>query len=368
MIILHVNHRDTRHPKAGGLENVLHEISRRWARDGHEVHWACAGFPEGSPEEWRDGIRFHRRGREEIFNFIAGPWLRRRRWYGADVVIEHLSKVACFVPWFLDGRAFYSHVPHLFGKAIFEEIAWPIGLYVYALERMIPRVYGRYPLWATSASTESDLAAIGFPRERIEVINDGVDHAFYDKEPHPSPAPTVLFLGRIRRYKGVADPLLKAWPLVLRKRPDARLEIVGKGDYEATVRATIAENGLDGSVTMTGFVTEEQKLERIRSAWLLVNPSAKEGWGLSVIEAAAVGVPTVAANVPGLRDAVRDGETGLLVPHGDATALADAILRVIDDGALRRRLGQAARAWSRNFDWDRMAERVLEFVSKRGAS
>lgn len=365
MKILHVNHRDLRHPQAGGLEIVIHEISRRWVRAGHEVSILCSGYAGSLKEEIIDGIRIHRIGREEIFNFIAGPWLACRRWLKRDVVIEHLAKVACFLPLFPYRGCLLAHVPHLFGKAIFEEVLWPLGAYVIAMERMLPLVYGKCPIWALSLSTADELVKSGFHRDQINVISGGLDVSFFEGENHPSVHPAVLYVGRLRKYKGLIHPLLEAWSLVLRRRPEARLQIVGKGAYENTIREYVSKNGLNKSVEMLGFVSEQHKLELLRSAWFLVYPSMKEGWGLSVIEGGVVGIPTVASDSPGLRDVIRHGETGLLVPHGNVEAMVQAIIRLIEDEPLRRSLGGAAKRWSRSFDWDIMAQRILEFIRQR---
>ncbi len=364
MKILHVNHRDIHHPNAGGLEVLVHEISRRWIQNGHEVSLLCAGFPNAPKMEMVDGIRTHRLGREQVFNFMAGFWLRRHDWLGADVVIEHLAKVACGLPCFAPGRPLVGHVPHLFGKSIFEEVALPLGAYVYGMERLLPALYRQIPMWVISESTRDDLCHLGLKRENLQVIHPGIETAFFDVPPHPAPDPALLFVGRIRKYKGLGHPLLSAWELVLKEFPKARLQIVGRGNYEEALRREIAQRGLTHSIQMTGFVDENQKRELIRSAWLMVYPSVKEGWGLPVIEAAAVGIPTVASDSPGLRESVRDGETGLLVPHGDPNALAEAILLLLRDETLRHQMGAAAKQWSRNFDWDRMAREVLGLVER----
>lgn len=362
MRILHISHRDLRHPRAGGLEELIHEHSRRWVKNGHEVWVFSAGFPGGLREEQVDGVRFYRRGREEMFNFMAGPILRRANWLGADVVIEHLSKVACLIPLFVRDRVFLAHVPHLFGRAIFHEVNWLAGAYVYGMERLIPSVYRAFPVWALSPSTARELVGMRFPADGIEVIPGGVNPRYFSETPEPGRPPTVLYLGRLRRYKGLMDPLLKAWVMVLKKRPDARLDLVGKGPLANVIRAEISKPAFADSVAMHGYVDEPTKLRLLKNAWCLVYPSVKEGWGLPVIEAGAIGVPTVASDSAGLRDAIRDGETGLLVPHGDAGVLAENILRLVEDAALRLRLGAAAKSWSRNFDWDVIASRALEFI------
>lgn len=370
MRILHVSHRDLRHPKAGGLEVAIHEMSYRWLKKGYEVNILCAGYFGGPSKEMVDGIQIYRIGREEIFNFIAGFWLQKHQWLNADIIIEHLSKVACFLPLFSPNRPLVGHVPHLFGKSIFEEVSPLLGFYVYGMEKLLSLGYRQTPIWAMSESTQNDLIKIGLSQSLIKVIMHGADASFFEGPCHPSKHPSILYVGRIRKYKGLVDPLLKAWKKVIAKKPSARLKIVGKGEYEPVLRSEIETQGLKESVEMLGFIgsslkDHSLKRELMKSAWLLVYPSAKEGWGLSVIEAAAAGIPSVASNVPGLCESVRDGETGLLVPYGNVDALADAILRLIEDDSLRCQMGEAAQKWSRKFDWDFTANRVLEWMQEK---
>lgn len=258
-----------------------------------------------------------------------------------------------------------THVPHVFQKAIFEETNVAMASYVYLMERMIPLAYRKVPFWALSESTASDLASMGVSRENIRVISGGVNTAFFDVATCPSVEPTVAYLGRIKKYKGLVQPLLESWKVVLAKIPQARLVIAGVGDYEGEVRAAIARHGIEKSVEMPGYLDHERKRELLKKSWMVAYPSAKEGWGLSVIEAGAMGIPTIASNSPGLREAVRDNETGILVPHGDVDALASGMIRLMEEQPLRQRLGLGAKGWSRQFDWDQMAEKILHYIQER---
>ncbi|MDD2709496.1 MAG: glycosyltransferase family 4 protein [Verrucomicrobiae bacterium] len=360
MRILHINHRDIRHPKAGGLETLVHEFGRRWVAQGHEIRILSSGFQGCAKEETIDGIQIRRIGREEYFNFIAGLWGKHHNWLDADLVIEHLSKVACFIPLFLRDRAYLSEVPHIFGKAIFKEVPWLLGQYVYWMERALPLAYKNHPAWVISPSTANELKNMGFTN--VKVLYAGVDERLFDLKPQPASQPTVIYVGRIRKYKGIVDPLLKAWPIVIQKIPSARLILVGKGDYENQVREAIHSSDLEKSVTMAGFLDEPQKMDLLRTAWLLVYPSTKEGWGLPVIEAGAIGIPTVASNSPGLRDSVQHEKTGLLTPHGNVEFLASSILQMLENPSLRQSLGAAARQYSQQFHWDTVAKKALDFI------
>src|SRR5262249_8308362 len=151
--------------------------------------------------------------------------------------------------------------------------------------------------------------------------------------------PSVLYVGRLRRYKGV-DALLDAFVQVRARLPEARLTVLGDGPHRSVLERRAAKLGLGESVLFTGFVPSAEKARRRISAWVSPLPSPKEGWGLTVVESNACGTPVVASRSPGLVDSVRDGESGLLVPHGDARALADALLAILTDEELRQRLGR----------------------------
>ena len=124
---------------------------------------------------------------------------------------------------------------------------------------------------------------------------------------------------------------IRALAKARQQRPDLRLEIAGTGDYRAELERLAMQLGLERAVTFHGFVSEERKIDLMRWAWANVFPSPKEGWGITVIEAAACGTPSFASDSPGLRDSVRHGETGFLVPHGDVAELAARMIELADD-------------------------------------
>jgi glycosyltransferase involved in cell wall biosynthesis len=127
------------------------------------------------------------------------------------------------------------------------------------------------------------------------------------------------------------------------------------------------ELGLGTRVEFEGFVSEERKLELLRRSWIHVLTSPKEGWGISILEAAACATPTIASDAPGLRDAVRDGETGVLVPHDEVDALADAVRQLVVDRPLRQRMGRAARRFAEGLSWDASARTLEAFLTERVA-
>jgi glycosyltransferase involved in cell wall biosynthesis len=170
-----------------------------------------------------------------------------------------------------------------------------------------------------------------------------------------------LYVGRLKRYKGI-DLAIEALAVARRTRPDLRLDIAGSGDYRGELVTLAARLGLAEAVTFHGFVSEARKLALLRSAWANVFPSPKEGWGITVVEAAACGTPSLASDSPGLRDSVRHGETGFLVPHGNVDLLAGRMLELAADPALVAGLGAAARRFAESLSWERAASATADHL------
>lgn len=301
-----------------------------------------------------------RRGSPFDFNWIA--LLACRRWARegeADVVVENLCKIPFFTPALGGGLPAVILVHHLFGATVFQEVNPVSGAYVWLHERFVPAAYRRADLIAVSETTRTDLQARGLAGVPIEVVPNGVDIGFFRPDPAvvPGPRPRLAYVGRVKRYKRI-DLFLRAAQLLRRERPDLEVEIVGRGDHRPALERLAARLGLGGTVRFTGEVSEEEKRERLRRAHVVAYPSPKEGWGIAAMEAAACGVPVVASDSPGLRDSVRHGETGLLVPHGDVAQLAAALGRLLDDEPLRRRLGEGGVAWARRFSWEAATDRI----------
>src|SRR5690606_10569321 len=228
---------------------------------------------------------------------------------------------------------------------------------VWLLERPIPAAYRRAGFHAISESTRDDLVARGVARDRIRVIYPGVDAARFTPAATPgarAEAPTFLYIGRLRRSRGV-EYAIRAVAEARRPRPELPLEIAGAGVDRPWLERLAAELGPGEAIRLLGFVPEDAKLGLLRRAWANIYPSPKEGWGITNVEAAACGTPSLASDSPGLRDSVRHGETGYLVPHGDVAALAARMLELGADPALVERLGRQARRFAEQLSWERAA-------------
>jgi glycosyltransferase involved in cell wall biosynthesis len=220
-------------------------------------------------------------------------------------------------------------IHHLFDKSIFLETLFPLAAYVYLMERWAIALFRRRAttILAVSPSTKGELMTKGIREESIRIVHNCVDHKTHTPdESVRSATPLIGYFGRLKRYKSV-DHLLKAFPAIRARVPGVKLVVVGEGDHRPELERLAASLGIADDVRFTGFVSEEEKVRLLREVWFVVNTSSKEGWGLTVIEANACRTAVVGSNVPGLRDAIRDGETGLLYPFGDLHDLETKVVR-----------------------------------------
>lgn len=365
-----INWQDPANPRAGGAEVHLREIFGRLIARGHRVTLLVSGWPGCPRHEYMDGFEIHRVG--DRYSFALQAPLYHRRVLSPrtfDVVIEDLNKVPLYVPVWTE-RPVVVIAHHLFGGSAFGAAAFPVAAATWFLEQTLGLVYRRVPIQAVSESTAEDLRRHGVRDEYITVIRNGVGIGPQARVARARAAePTFLYLGRLQAYKRV-DLILRAVARLQAQIPSVRLIVAGRGPEEHRLRGLARSLGLGDRVDFAGFVPEASKRELLAEAWANVVMSTKEGWGLTVLEAGAVGTPTVASSAPGLRDAVQDGVTGLLVRPGDVTALADALAQLARDGEYARSLGRAARLLAERSTWEGAAEQteahLLAAVDRKG--
>ena len=365
--ILILNERDLANPLTGGAEVHTFKVFGELVRRGHEVTQLAASFPGCTREDLIEGIRIRRLANRYAY-YGAAPLAARREFRRGhyDVVVDVLAKLPFMSPWFTQVPCL-AVVHHLFGGTAFRHVPLPVATGTWLSERLIPPAYRDTPAVAVSPSTRDDLIERGLEPKRIRVIPNGVDHELYRPSDAPlEESPLIVWLGRIEPYKNL-DGLLEAMPEIRRRVPSVRLAVVGSGSGLEAARGMSRKLGLEDCVEFTGFVDSERKVDFLCRAHVMVNTSEKEGWGLTVIEGNACGTPTVASNVPGLRDSVVDGETGFLVPHKDRSALVNSVTRILNDSTLRETMSRRCLAWASRFDWGQVAtdfETVLDAVAE----
>ncbi|HEV7387982.1 MAG TPA: glycosyltransferase family 4 protein [Gemmatimonadaceae bacterium] len=362
MRILVLNWQDVTNPQAGGAELHLQEIFSRIVARGHSVDLLCSSWAGAQQRVNLSGIEVHRTGTRHTYPFVA------RRYYTEhlqrndyDVVVEDLNKVPLYTPlWGI--RKLVALVHHLFGSTVFREASPPIAAAVWLSEQPLAAVYKDVPFQAVSQSTAQDLASRGIPPESIRVIYNGVDSArLTPNQAERAEQPLFVYLGRLKKYKRV-DIVIRAFAGL--NILSAKLEIAGTGDYRASLERLVKSLGLEERVKFLGFIPEEEKLHLLRRAWASVLASPKEGWGISNLEAAAAGTPVIAANSPGIRESVIDGETGFLVAPNDHDAMTAAMRGLVKSPDLVEVLGGAGRRFAEKFTWDRAASETLSHLEE----
>jgi glycosyltransferase involved in cell wall biosynthesis len=362
--VLVLNWLDRENPRAGGAETHMHEVFGRLVQRGHRVTALVSGWRGCPPRATLDGIDVHRSGGRHTYALTAPLYYRRHLADQVfDVVVEDLNKVPLFSPWWARSPVvLLTH--HLFGWTAFQAGPLPVAAATVMLERPIPLVYRRTPVIAVSESTAEDLVRRGLSSERITVIHNGIDVDFFTPAPERrARRPTLAFLGRLKEYKRV-DLVIDAVHALSRQGLDVELLIAGEGEQRASLEDRVRRLGLEARVELLGFLGESAKMDLLRRAWVHVLTSQKEGWGISNLEAAACGTPSVVSDSPGLRESVVDGRTGLLVPHADVGALTESIGRLLRDSELRERMGREGRAFAETFSWQAAAEAFEDYLGR----
>jgi glycosyltransferase involved in cell wall biosynthesis len=360
--ILVLNWQDHLNPQAGGAELHLREIFTRIVALGHSVDLLCSSWEDAPLRANLDGIEVHRVGNRNTYAFLARRYFEKHlRLNNCDLVIEDLNKVPLYTPlWGVKGLVALVH--HLFGATVFREAPMPLAAAVWLSEQPLGFLYRSIPFEAVSVSTADDLVARGIRRHLIRVIYNGVDSARLTPNPaERSPTPLFVYLGRLKKYKRV-DMVIRAFAAL--NIPSACLEIAGSGDYRASLEGLVNSLQLTNRVKFLGFISEEEKVHLLRRAWASTLASPKEGWGISNLEAAACGTPVIAANSPGIRESVIDGETGFLVPQGDVEAMAAAMRGIVESRNLVDVLGNAGRRFAEAFTWERSAKETLAHLEE----
>lgn len=364
-----VNWQDRENPQAGGAEIHLHEIFGRLAQLGHQVTLLCGGWPGCPSRVHLDGIDVHRVGTRQSFPFKARAyWRNNLAATNFDAVVEDINKVPLFTPWWPNARV-VGLVPHLFGLTAFQELPAPLAAAVWVAERPMPWVYRGLPFQAISESTRDDLVQRGVRRDNVRVIFPGIDTTHYTPDASVrAEQPVFAYLGRLKKYKGV-DLVLRAFALL--KVPDAQLQIAGAGEFRPELEKLAVTLGIAQRVQFLGRIDETQKILLLRRSWATLFASPKEGWGITNLEAAASGTPVIASNSPGIRESVRHGETGYLVPHGDVAAMAQFMQQLGENRPLVESLGIAGRRFAEGFTWasaaDQTAAHLREVVGSGGS-
>lgn len=365
MKILIFNWRDLRHTWAGGGEIYIFEQASRWVEMGHEVTVFCGQDIEKNLPSFEiiDGIKIYRKGgRYTLYLWAIWHYLKSFRGK-VDIVIDVENGIPFFTPLFCWVPK-VCYVYHIHGKQFFYEIPAPLNYIGYTIEKFIfPLLYRHLPIIAISETTKKQLIKIGFKKDNITVVYCGMNELNkLSKTPvRKFSNPTLLYLGRIKKYKRV-DLLVNMFQKIVEKVPKARLIIAGWGTEAANLADLIMKNPLRKKISLAGPVSNKDKKILLSKSWIFVNPSIGEGWSIAVIEANLYGTPAVAFDVPGLSESIQDEKTGLLAKDNDD--LVEKICEILKNKNLREKLTENSVRLAHNFNWGRCSKESLHILKK----
>ncbi len=327
----------------------IFQIGKRLVKRGHEVT-LIAERPSGlSGEEIIEGIRVIRMGGFLGFHLHAPRYVRQHG-YEYDVV-DSVAHVFPFLSSFFTRVPVVALVHHINGNALKKVLPAPIAPLGLVAENLLVKTYKNYI--ATSKSTKSDLVRLGVREDIVEVVYSGIDHEVY-RPGEKAGEPIAIWIGRFVRYKN-PDHVVRAFSMVQKKIPSARLVMVGHGPlYRWTMRLA---KDLNVNVEFVGRIPLKEKIDLLQRAWVCVYTSEIEGFGIAALEAAACGTPCIGYSVGGLREAIIHGRTGYLVPRGDILGIAETMIKVLSNRELVEKLSSEALKYSMLFNWEKSAEK-----------
>jgi glycosyltransferase involved in cell wall biosynthesis len=346
--ILWFNWSDIKNPNAGGAEVFTHEVMRRLVTKRHHVTLFSAEFPKGLQKEEIDGVNIIRQGsRYSVYGRARKYYMRHRNDY--NYIVDEINTKPFLTPRFVRHKPILALIHQLAREFWIYETHFPLNLIgYYYLERKWLSYYKDVLTATVSNSSKEDLKQIGF--KKILLVPQGLSVLPLSEVPNKQPEPTIVFLGRLKKVK-LPHHAIEAFCIIKKEIPNAKMWVIGDGYMLKKLRNSKIED-----IIFHGHVSNELKYQMLSKAHLVLAPAVREGWGLVVTESNAMGTPVIAYNVPGLRDSVKHGETGILVKDNSPESLAHAALSLLNDPTLLRKYSVNALEFSRQFNWDNTAD------------
>ena len=373
MNILIFSWRDSKHPLAGGAEQVMHEHAKGWIANGHRVTLFASKIDSLPFREELDGVEIVRGGYHYLGVQVAAffHYIKNRKSY--DFIVDQFHGIPFFTP-------IYTKKPKV---AVIQETArkvwflnplpkplnWIVGLIGFLGEPFVFLFYKNTHFITGSDSAKKAISKFGIPLKNITVVPHGVvisgkwgvESRSWKKEK----VKTIVYLGVLAKDKGIEDAI-KCFE-ILNKKGKFQFWVIGKAEtkeYGEKIQRLVSKINLKERIKFYGFVSQDKKFELLSKAHILANPSAHEGWGLVNIEANSVGVPVVAYNSAGLVDSVKNGISGIICNENTPENLAKNILSLFNDEKLYEKLKQGSKKWSKNFSWNKSKNKSYLLIKK----
>lgn len=359
--------RGPKHPLSGGAEIATFEHAKEWTRVGNKVTLFTSYFEGAKKKETLNGIEIIRRGGDAFGVKLVAPfWYLFGNHSKFDLVVDEFHGIPFFTPVYV--RTKKLAFIHELAKEVWWLNPWPKPFnYIPAFfgtlfEPLIFKLlYKNIQFMTVSESTKNDLIEWGIPVGKIKVVHNGVNTIPVNVKKEVRK--TAIFLGALAKDKGIEDAL-RAFSLIDKKDSGWQFWVVGWGakNYLNVLKALARELKIERKVEFWGFVDDKKKFELLTRAHVFINPSVREGWGLVNIEASSAGTPVVGYNVPGMKDSVISGKTGLLFRLGDYESLAENAIRLCNSARFYATMHKEAIAWAKRFTWERSTKESLNLI------
>lgn len=355
-----LNWRDPKNPLAGGAERVTQAYLEALVARGHEACWFAHSFEGCEREETIAGIRIIRDG--GTFNSwrLAKRWFREQKPF--DLVIDQHHGIPWYAPWW-KGANCVAYIHEVLGPIWNAFYPWPVSSVGRFQERWTHWFYRRVQFFTASTCTRDKLREHGV--QQIQIIPYGVHtRALPDLPQKPLTKPTrLIVVSRLAPNKRI-DHAVRTLRELLDREIDARLTIVGGGETEPALKRLVSQLNLEPNVKFTGMLSEKEKDALLRDSHFLLHTSQREGWGLNVIEANAMGTPAIVYPVEGLIESTLHDKTGLVSRKQTPASLADAV----ESGRAHETLYQRWRieAWNRakEYHWDNVLPKACDWLEE----
>lgn len=354
-------------PDVGGISTYVYNLSKRLVERGHEVTVITRGTWRKTYREEIDGILVYR---VRFIPFFPSPFkihqiyvnrLLKSLKFNFDLV--HLHGTLMPVE-----PVFNSSLPVIFTshgaskkkldvmetKTLYFYIVKLLRKHLFKLEQEI--VEKSDVLTAVSKSSADEFRAYHSLKKEITIVHNGVDTNYFLPSKSKSNLRSILYTGRFEVFKGLSD-LVESSGIVCKKYPDVRFILVGSGTILENLKKQVSKLKLEDNVIFTGSLRKLQILEYYQNATIFVLPSYREGFPTSLMEAMSCGIPSIATNVEGSAELIKDGENGLLVPPKNPEKLAESIIYLLENEGLRNTIGANARNHIvKNYDWETITD------------
>ncbi|MHB1493643.1 MAG: glycosyltransferase family 4 protein [Thermoplasmataceae archaeon] len=348
MKILWLAHRDPLNPKRGGSELIIYEVGKRLVKYGNDVTILSGGWKNCEKILNLDGIKIIRFG-SRVVPHIALPLILLRNRY--DIVIADLGHAVPWVsPILLKKKTVVSFL-HLHARSLPGQVGKALATLITAIEKLYFIFYHELRFVTISQTSFDDLIALGIKSKNISMINPGVNSELF-KPSRKTENSSIIYFGGMRPYKRPEEALYLLRNLLC-KNINVTLTIVGDGPSKEGLERLSIELNIKDYVIFTGAISREKLSALVSSSWLNIHSSVTEGWGISIVEAASAGTPTVAYKVAGVSDSIKNGINGITVKDGDRESLTNAALTILE---APEKWWSSSLEVAKKYSWDHTAE------------